>query len=382
MKSAVQPSRWAAAKKQGCVALTLVVCIALVVGQVRPAVADERFDKFGNIATSLGNVTTQASSLAALAFSIGAILKFKQHKDNPTEIPVGTPIALLFLPSILNMAGSTHSCPVFVGSGTLLGEDTCIWGKLTGEVGTQSDSSLYSVAWRTGGQYEIGPGWFLGGALGTSTSSSSMPSGPSSTGRSYEGAIVLKRVDGPWYFAGAVGASNTTDENVWPVPTRGAMVSSVSTFNAAMTLRGAYQVVLDPVYLRPRVDVGLGWMNRTALREQGPSTALNVDPVAKAGVVITPALEIGGRIDWGSVILRPYIAGGPSIMPDNTHPISGSLGGTPFSATVQGPTVVAVFEAGLQVYQAKSWEAKLEYRGSATTDYLDQSLGLRFARHF
>ncbi len=64
--------------------------------------------------TSLTKLVTAGSYLAGLGFSIGAIMKFKQHKDNPTQIPIGTPIALvfiaaalLFLPSILGMTGST-----------------------------------------------------------------------------------------------------------------------------------------------------------------------------------------------------------------------------------------------------------------------------------
>lgn len=64
--------------------------------------------------TALGKLITATSYLAGLGFSIGAILKFKQHKDQPTQIPVGTPIglvfigaALLFLPSILGVAGET-----------------------------------------------------------------------------------------------------------------------------------------------------------------------------------------------------------------------------------------------------------------------------------
>lgn len=62
--------------------------------------------------TNLTKFITAASYLAGLAFSIGAIMKFKQHKDNPTQIPIGTPIALvfiaaalLFLPTILNAVG-------------------------------------------------------------------------------------------------------------------------------------------------------------------------------------------------------------------------------------------------------------------------------------
>ena len=73
---------------------------------------------------SLAKLITAGSYLAGLGFSIGAIMKFKQHKDTPTQIPIGTPIALvfisaalLFLPSILGVAGAT----MFKGSGTTAG---------------------------------------------------------------------------------------------------------------------------------------------------------------------------------------------------------------------------------------------------------------------
>ena len=62
---------------------------------------------------------TAAAYMGGLGFAVGAILKFKQHKDNPTQIPIGTPIAmlgvsaaLLFLPTVLSTAGQT----IFGGS--------------------------------------------------------------------------------------------------------------------------------------------------------------------------------------------------------------------------------------------------------------------------
>ena len=75
----------------------------------------------GNMASAVtgtfSNVTkliTGGSYIAGLGFSVASIMKFKQHKDNPTQIPVGTPVALvfiaaafLFLPSILSVAGWT-----------------------------------------------------------------------------------------------------------------------------------------------------------------------------------------------------------------------------------------------------------------------------------
>lgn len=80
-----------------------------------------------NITTNLGAIArlvTAGSYVAGLAFAIGAILKFKAHKDNPTQIPVGTPIALLFIaaalifmPSIFKASGYT----LFSKGGTAAG---------------------------------------------------------------------------------------------------------------------------------------------------------------------------------------------------------------------------------------------------------------------
>jgi intracellular multiplication protein IcmD len=64
--------------------------------------------------TNVAKLITAGSYLAGLGFSIGAILKFKQYKENPSNITIGTPIALvfvaaalLFLPTILGMTGFT-----------------------------------------------------------------------------------------------------------------------------------------------------------------------------------------------------------------------------------------------------------------------------------
>ncbi|NQY41768.1 MAG: type IV secretion protein IcmD [Legionellales bacterium] len=86
-----------------------------------------------NVTSTFGDVAkliTAASYVGGIGFAVGAILKFKQHKDNPTQIPIGTPIAmlgvaaaLLFLPTILGTAGET----IFGGSqtqGTVGGVDT------------------------------------------------------------------------------------------------------------------------------------------------------------------------------------------------------------------------------------------------------------------
>lgn len=70
---------------------------------------------------NVGKLITAGSYVAGLGFAISAILKFKQHKDNPQQTPIGQPIglmfiavALLFLPSITGALGNT----VFSAGGT------------------------------------------------------------------------------------------------------------------------------------------------------------------------------------------------------------------------------------------------------------------------
>jgi len=63
---------------------------------------------------AVARLITAASYVAGMAFVVGAVVKFKAHKDNPTQIPIGTPIALLFvgaallfIPSVYKVSGST-----------------------------------------------------------------------------------------------------------------------------------------------------------------------------------------------------------------------------------------------------------------------------------
>ena len=80
-----------------------------------------------NIIKSLSSVTkliTAGAYRAGMGFGVSAILKFKAHKDNAQQTPIGTPIgltfvaaALVFLPSILSITGQT----MFGSEGTVAG---------------------------------------------------------------------------------------------------------------------------------------------------------------------------------------------------------------------------------------------------------------------
>ncbi len=63
---------------------------------------------------ALAKLITAGSYIGGLGAAIGGIMKLKAHKDNPTQIPIGTPIflivvavLLLFLPSLMASSGKT-----------------------------------------------------------------------------------------------------------------------------------------------------------------------------------------------------------------------------------------------------------------------------------
>lgn len=62
----------------------------------------------------IAKLITAGSYIAGLGFGVGAIVKFKAHKDAPTQVALSVPIALLFvaaallfLPQVFKSVGGT-----------------------------------------------------------------------------------------------------------------------------------------------------------------------------------------------------------------------------------------------------------------------------------
>ena len=101
------------------------VCLILV-GHLWAADSGSTNDLAGlanNVRSNLQAVITLAITgayVAGIVLFISGLVKFKAHKDNPTQVPLSTPVVLigisaclLFFPSLLDVAGST----VFGGDG-------------------------------------------------------------------------------------------------------------------------------------------------------------------------------------------------------------------------------------------------------------------------
>jgi intracellular multiplication protein IcmD len=95
--------------------------VALVTGSYAAICSADSVRTLGDMALQitysfygLSKLITAGAYMAGLGFVMASMLKFKAHKDNPTQIPIGTPIALLFvgsalifLPHVFTIAGET-----------------------------------------------------------------------------------------------------------------------------------------------------------------------------------------------------------------------------------------------------------------------------------
>ncbi len=67
-------------------------------------------DQLTNVANLIGSI----GYVAGMGFGVASVFKFKQHRDSPTQVPIGTPfamlavaVALVYLPSLITEAGSS-----------------------------------------------------------------------------------------------------------------------------------------------------------------------------------------------------------------------------------------------------------------------------------
>ncbi|MDP3160882.1 MAG: autotransporter outer membrane beta-barrel domain-containing protein [Reyranella sp.] len=294
------------------------------------------------------------------------------------------------------MVSAVHanSCPVFAGQSTLLTEDSCVWAKLTGRKVNQfaADSHTDSATFRVGGQKEIAADWFLGGLAGFGSSWSQAGNGASANGQTAEGAVALKRVVGPWFLSGVLGFATTSLHIDRPDGVPGSntrLQSDSSSFQGTGRARAAYEFAFAEWYVRPRFDFDLTYTSLPGYQETGVSPlALSVSGSDKLSVALTPTVEVGGCTNLSdTLILRPYLALGASYMPDNSSTMVASFQGPlaslgSFQTTFNGPSVLANVEIGVQLYEVRGFEAKLDYTLSAGDSFLSQGLSLRGAWHF
>ncbi|WP_395672701.1 hypothetical protein [Inquilinus sp.] len=295
--------------------------------------------------------------------------------------------------------GAAMSCPVFVDDTVLLGEDNCAWAKVTGRWTDQSSTSdtqgyyVSGTTYRIGAQHEIAPDWYLGASFGFGRSWTTMDGGSSGDGDTYDGSVTVKRVMGPWQFAGSVafaGGSFHTDRRVdIPGIASETLQSDPSIFLAGGRLRAAYELAFQDWYIRPYGDLDVIYTDLPGFEEKGDDLyALDVRGSSKTSVALSPMVEFGGRLNLDTEsTLRAYVAFGMSYQPDNTRTIHSSFVGASsangtFSDQIDSPEVLGRIGVGVQLFRSGGFELKGEYTADIGGSFLSQSASARAAYHF
>jgi uncharacterized protein YhjY with autotransporter beta-barrel domain len=294
--------------------------------------------------------------------------------------------------------GSSMSCPVFVGDSVQLGEDSCVWGQFSGRWSDQSrDSGMpgYHVSgttYRLGGQRQIAPGWYLGGSAATGQTWARMDGGSTGDGDTYDGSLTLKRVNGPWYFAGSLAMASgsfNTNRHVELPGVSEALSSSPNMFMAGARLRAGYEFGFDRWYIKPYNDIDIVHTHLPGFKESGNAAyALNVRGDDQTNVMISPMLEFGMRrqVD-AKTSLRAYAAFGASWRPDSDRSIQSSVAGASsatgtFTDYIKSPEVLGKVDLGVQFFRVDGFELKASYTADIGNSFVSQTASARFVYHF
>ena len=293
-------------------------------------------------------------------------------------------------------ARSAFSCPVFVDDTTVRKQDTCVWFRTTGMWDDRSaDGSFPGFTWqgttvKVGGQAELQPGWFLGGAIGYEIDSYNATSNLASAhGNAALGVVALKREIGPWLFTGAVDAGVGWLNSSRTIPIAGAVAKGSSdSFNVGLHVRAAYQIPFADFYLEPALDGDFNDINLPGYTESGAGMFnLKVQTANNVIFTGTPNVRIGTRLQVGSAAVDAYLGAGMSFIAGNSyttnaHFATAAQGFGDFTNTLKNGTVAGKFSAGVEVYTTSHFDVRLEYDGLVAAQQVENGGQIRLSYRF
>ncbi|NYT67628.1 autotransporter outer membrane beta-barrel domain-containing protein [Pusillimonas noertemannii] len=289
------------------------------------------------------------------------------------------------------------SCPEFRSHDTSMQEGNCYWGRILGNdtrlksSGEDNGFHTNSLTYQIGGQKEVAPGWFLGGSFAYQDfRNRASESSVRTDGDLYNAGVVLKRQQGPWLFAGALNVGYGDNDTRRILNVAGAERQAESSWKSrhvGMRLRASYHHALPTWYVKPLFDMDVAYQKVPGYSESGAGVFnLQFDSASRWSVMLTPAVEIGGRIETRHGTLRPYVSLGASWMSDNSWNVAARLQGDPlqerFDLVTRLPRVQGEAKAGLELISGKGFEIKADYELRFAKRYVNQTGILRMAVHF
>jgi hypothetical protein len=290
------------------------------------------------------------------------------------------------------MLGNALSCPTFEKNGTVYGETECVWGKYNGGQMRQATSdtntgyTVYDNTFSLGAQRKISDNSFLGVAarFGLTNTSSANYGANANVG---DVSVGYKKIIGDYMLglSGAVGVASQKNNRYTTDFLTGQsynMTSNSNSYYGGLRARNAYQFnLVNNVYVKPYIDLDGLWIHSPSYQESGSTNGMPLQFGAQNSFnfIASPMVELGARINMASkqnVWVRPFVSAGAMFITNNTTNLTASIVGAnsgTYQISAQAPNALFSANAGIQLFNGESLDAKIEYSIQAGQGYIGQS---------
>lgn len=291
----------------------------------------------------------------------------------------------------------TMTCPAGEAGTALAQDDACLWGDIQGnwltrrgehhETGFDYDSVRYMI----GGQRPLGNGWVAGGGVSyEDIRGKAQDVALRSSGHNVSGVAFIRKISGPWSYAGALSAGYGSYDTHRAIQTAYGIVQPSADWNAQFTavrLQTAYTHRAADFYVKPALDVDVMYQRVPSYSEKnGGAFNLKFDSASEVRTMISPSIEVGSRINAADLAMRPYVGLGVNWMPNNDWKTDAALksddSGDSFRLLQSLPSVFAEYRLGLDITTKEGMLLRAEWRQRFGDRYSDRSaqlqLGMRF----
>ncbi len=318
----------------------------------------------------LGNEQTIAAYQSAL-----------RHSDDNAAALAGSVLAY----SNLKFEDTLNSCPVFLDEDARLGEASCTFlrpvynsANFSGQ-GNQPGFSSSSYGLALGGQYEIRPGWYIGGVVTSGQSGGVDPASVSSvnTTSAGVGVVVKHLVTDRFLLAASLGYGNdsiTTSRGVQDPFYRNVTAASryaMNNLNARLSAR--YDIPFEKWYVQPGLDLDLTYARMSPYTESG-ANYLDISYQATSRVMpsVTPKVEVGWRLPLNATTVRLYTKLGVTWLVNPGWSQTGHFVDLPwssFTTSSYGASLLGRVTAGVQIFALRQLSVDAEYNGVYSAGY-------------
>lgn len=291
----------------------------------------------------------------------------------------------------------TLNCPSAGGGDLAAQEQACLWGDIEGNWltrdGRHHDTGFTyeSVRYMIGGQRPLGGGWVAGGGVSYEDVRGKGESvALRSHGHNVSGVAFLRKINGPWSYTGALSAGHGSYDTHRAIQTADGLVKPYADWKshfAALRLQTAYTHQFADFYVKPALDVDVMYQRVPGYSEKGGGAFnLKFDGASQVRAMISPSIELGGRIEAADLGIRPYLGLGVNWMPDNRWDTKATLksdtSGDSFRLSQELPSVFAEYRLGMDIETKEGMLLRAEWRQRVGDRYNDRSaqlqLGVRF----